>query len=63
MAEFWPELDVQTVVDEDEFGFSGGEAADEDVSWVRVAVDTAPQEHLRREEVDHSRHYVFEGEA
>ena len=63
MAEGRGHVDVEAVVDEDEFGFAGGEAPDEDVSWVRVAVDPAPEEHLGGEEVDHCGHYFGEMEA
>lgn len=61
--EFGRHLDVETVVDQDEFGFAGGETADEDVARVWVAVNEAPEEHLRAEEVDHCLHYWLEAQA
>lgn len=59
VSEGWVHVDVEAVVYEDKFGFTGGCAADEDVSWMGVAVDPAPEEHLGGEEVDHCCHYWF----
>ncbi|KFY44140.1 hypothetical protein V494_01608, partial [Pseudogymnoascus sp. VKM F-4513 (FW-928)] len=54
---------VEAVVEEDELGGAGGEAPEEDVAWVWVAVYEAPEEGLCGEEVEHCGHYFFEGEA
>lgn len=55
--------DVEAVVDEDELWLARGQPSHKDVTRVRVAVDDAPEEHLRREEVDHGGHDLLEGEA
>lgn len=54
---------VEAVVDEDQLGAAAGQAPDEDVARVRVAVDDAPFEDLRREQVDHGGHDLGGGEA
>ena len=59
VAEFGLHVDVEAVVYEDELGAAGGETSDEDVAWVGVAVDPAPEEHLGGEEIDHFCHDGF----
>ena len=60
-------VDVQAVVDEHEFRLAGRRggwlAADEDVAWMRVAVDVTPEEHLCREEIHHGGHDTLEGDT
>ena len=56
LAELGVHFDVETVVNEDKLGLARGEATDEDVSWVGIAVHKAPEEHLSGEEVDHCLH-------
>ena len=63
VAEGRRHLDVEPVVDEDDFGGARGQPPDEDVARVRVAVDGAPEEHLRGEEVDDGVHCGFEADA
>ncbi len=60
VAELGLHVHVEAVVDENELGFARGEAPDEDVARMRVAVDPAPEEHLSGEEVNHFGHDIFE---
>jgi len=60
LAEAGRHRDVQPVVDEHQLRVAGWQTSDEDVARVRVAVHQPPDEHLRREQVDHRRHDFLE---
>lgn len=63
VSEFGVHLDVESVIDEDKLRMTGRSPADEDVAWVRIAVDYAPEEHLCGEEVYHSSHDFLKRKA
>ncbi len=56
-------MDVKAVIDENKFRVAIGLAADENVTWMRVAVYQTPKEHLGREEIYHGCHDFLQRQA